>query len=849
MNNGLNRNLGLVFLQLMLCCISMNLFASEPDDAPLFDIPKLKNIVIDGNPNDWDGHGYCVNILSAMGPRQPTSDFDVNFRLGWDERGLLALVRVCDDIHVEHNEDEFLWKRDSLEFFIAPSWGAHDVVKVTLSPGLDNDHPWLRYHFENNRDSGELEEEELSIQAVRSKTTRLSPGYVLEVLLPWKNLKIDPKNGHEIAFQIYARDFDSREHKSFSLWHSQPGVSNTTAKMNRLRLSNKTSSAVRAVAQGDYDGFSYAHVRLTGEKSLAGTRVKINDVDRTLATTQWIASDGWSVADIYLPMLPLEQSYGRLTVPVEHGAELYIELGNVGEKRAKALMTEELNFDPYVFSGNQFPKCQFDRPQWIRALLGPYSLKTTFYDAHGNRVLYPEEPGRYGAVIEINPDKGRVQRRFRTLFRSPENFSWWHGTVPISIEFPPELGIKPQIAAEHVVDINEYLRLRMGDDCIQKQGAAILLAGLYEARSESGTVGRHNDVYALDRQWWIDLRRKLYAMEPPKQLLRPSLIVGEPARTLREGTIQEAEIRPGSIEKIDWLCREWEDDSDEAFAVCLVRHGVVFFHKAYGQRYGKSMSVDTRSWMASITKMLSASLVMMFADQELLSLDDPIDRYLPAFRGIEVKTPLTLRHLLTHTNGLWGWGNDESDFDEIIAGYYPYLEVGKRVAYNGSGIALSGKIMEAITGKVLPKLYKEHLLDPLGCTNTDVNDTSGRSFSIPLNIAKVAQMLLNRGAYETQRFFSETTFEKMIPGKLTQVLGPSTNVERGLGLVWMDKDKKVFGHGAASSATLQIDPGNDLIVIITRNAAGENFGRYYHPFLRAVYESLDGKFEERIFEK
>ena len=105
----------------------------------------------------------------------------------------------------------------------------------------------------------------------------------------------------------------------------------------------------------------------------------------------------------------------------------------------------------------------------------------------------------------------------------------------------------------------------------------------------------------------------------------------------------------------------------------------------------------------------------------MVQLDDPVDLYLPALRGIALDTPLTVRHLYTHTNGLrldfaypgdWidHWGDDLNDLEEVIAGYYPYLEVGKGFGYNGVGYALGGKVMEMVTGEAIPALYLHHLL-------------------------------------------------------------------------------------------------------------------------------------------
>ena len=69
--------------------------------------------------------------------------------------------------------------------------------------------------------------------------------------------------------------------------------------------------------------------------------------------------------------------------------------------------------------------------------------------------------------------------------------------------------------------------------------------------------------------------------------------------------------------------------------------------------------------------------------------------------------------------------------------------------------------------------------DPLGCEHTDVDNACSSAVSIPLDMARIGQMLLQKGAYGNKRFFSEATFKQMLPETLTKVLGPDTTTEYG----------------------------------------------------------------------
>jgi CubicO group peptidase (beta-lactamase class C family) len=164
------------------------------------------------------------------------------------------------------------------------------------------------------------------------------------------------------------------------------------------------------------------------------------------------------------------------------------------------------------------------------------------------------------------------------------------------------------------------------------------------------------------------------------------------------------------------------------------------------------------------------------------------------------------------------------------------LKVGSAWAYNGGGYALGGKLIENVTGEAVPLCYTKYLLDPLGCTGTEVSGTHADAYSVPLDIAKFGQMLLNRGAYGSRRFFSEETFELMLPRKLTEELGPNATKTFGFGL---DGQPKKFGHGAASAATFSVDVDQKLVVVMTRNKMGTNQGKYNGKFWAAVTAGLE----------
>ena len=122
-----------------------------------------------------------------------------------------------------------------------------------------------------------------------------------------------------------------------------------------------------------------------------------------------------------------------------------------------------------------------------------------------------------------------------------------------------------------------------------------------------------------------------------------------------------------------------------------------------------------------------------------------------------------------------------------------------------------------------------------------MSNASGDAQSVPLEMARIGQMLLNRGAYGQWRFFSEATFEKMLPRTLTDILGPDATTSYGLGTSpYTDRalGPGAFGHGAASSALMRIGPQTRLVISVTRNATGRKYEEYRARFLEALADAM-----------
>jgi predicted O-methyltransferase YrrM len=231
----------LIFL-LMLFLLGIPALSAETSSC--FKIPRVQGIVVDGTAEDWGNHGFRVAYLTdPKGRILPADDFDAKFRIGWNDQGLLVLASIRDDVPVEHEDLSRLWRTDCLEIFIGENVGSENRCQLVVASGADARYGKVRFKLYDWRPEGQKMPELKAQTASRV----CDDGYVIEALLPWANLGLDPKPGAELAFQFVANDDDGDSDTSGCplrvAWF--PGMSPTNpGYMYRLRLSDIASEPI-----------------------------------------------------------------------------------------------------------------------------------------------------------------------------------------------------------------------------------------------------------------------------------------------------------------------------------------------------------------------------------------------------------------------------------------------------------------------------------------------------------------------------------------------------------------------------------------------------------------------------
>lgn len=163
-------------------------------------------------------------------------------------------------------------------------------------------------------------------------------------------------------------------------------------------------------------------------------------------------------------------------------------------------------------------------------------------------------------------------------------------------------------------------------------------------------------------------------------------------------------------------------------ALALIQGSEVFYARGFGttsvEDGGITVTPDTLFCIGSISKSLTATLVMRLVEQGKLDLDRPVVSYLPgfAFSDRQLGEQITLRHVLSHTTGLPAAGKDFGPRNpdalrrfvwEEIPRYQFIAEPGKVHLYNNTVIVLSGYLAEVVTGRYYEQLVQDLIFEPL----------------------------------------------------------------------------------------------------------------------------------------
>jgi len=308
------------------------------------------------------------------------------------------------------------------------------------------------------------------------------------------------------------------------------------------------------------------------------------------------------------------------------------------------------------------------------------------------------------------------------------------------------------------------------------------------------------------------------------------------------------------------------------------------------------MAADTLFRIASMTKPITATAVMILADEGKLSIDDPVEKFIPAFAHAKLKdgTPvrgLTICTLLTHTSGLGGDQRCEGSLKEtaeMLAARPFDFQPGTRWQYS-PGMNVCGRIIEVVSGRPYQDFLAERIFRPLGMKDTtffptpaqrrrvatmyklddgklvvverpllarfdaSVPSPSGGLFSTAGDMFHFYQMILNGGQLDGHRIVSAEAVRAMTTVQ-TGDLKTGFTPGNGWGLGWCIVrhpegvtgmlSPGTFGHGGLFGTQGWVDPVRRAIFVLMiqradlPNSDGSEIRR---EFQRVAVEALESQ--------
>jgi CubicO group peptidase (beta-lactamase class C family) len=195
------------------------------------------------------------------------------------------------------------------------------------------------------------------------------------------------------------------------------------------------------------------------------------------------------------------------------------------------------------------------------------------------------------------------------------------------------------------------------------------------------------------------------------------------------------QINAEKITQIDSLFTSWKTANHPGGTVLVSLKGEPIFSKAYGLaslEYNVPNTLNTRFNIGSLSKQFTAMGIVLLEEQNKLSFDDDIRKYIPELAPYD-KT-ITIRHLLQHTSGirdlhgllgLAGWRPADLETNEDVYRIFKEqidlnFNPGDELSYSNTGYIFLAKIIERISGLTFQKWMKQRIFDPLGMKNTYV---------------------------------------------------------------------------------------------------------------------------------
>lgn len=300
---------------------------------------------------------------------------------------------------------------------------------------------------------------------------------------------------------------------------------------------------------------------------------------------------------------------------------------------------------------------------------------------------------------------------------------------------------------------------------------------------------------------------------------------------------------------------------------------------------GRPMATSAVSRTGSISKSVTAVLMMRLVDQGVIDLDDPVRRYLPEVDGFADArpgaSPVTFRHLASHTAGLVR----EPDWPDAVVGPIDLWQErvlesiprtafdsipGARYRYSNIGFGILGLALSRAADRPFRELVRDEILVPLGMTGSafvvvgaelerrlatgyvvrdgeisaerPFQEHAGRGYKVPnggvySTVADLGRFLGAASGVPGLRILTEESRREMLRVQTPE--DPTDGYGLGFRITVDEQGRTIASHGgsvAGYNAHMAVDPDARIGVVMLRNYGGGtvNLGRAAQGLLRKL---------------
>ncbi|WP_419954756.1 serine hydrolase [Neobacillus niacini] len=276
------------------------------------------------------------------------------------------------------------------------------------------------------------------------------------------------------------------------------------------------------------------------------------------------------------------------------------------------------------------------------------------------------------------------------------------------------------------------------------------------------------------------------------------------------------------------------------------------------------METDTIFDLASISKIFTATAVMILFEKGYFNLDDPVAKHIPDFAA-NGKENVTIRQLLTHTSGFTAWiplysqGNSRDDRLKAVLNQPLKNTPGTKYEYSDLNMITLGMLVEHWSGTRQDEFIYEYITEPLGMKDTmynppaslkhriaateyqaipnrglvwgEVHDENAWSldgvaghagvFSTANDLAKLAHIFINGGEYGSKRILKPETVQLLLENQNAAFPGNDHGLGWELGQGWymdaLSEGTYSFGHTGYTGTSIVVSPNNKTVAILLTN--------------------------------